>query len=747
MSTIRNLDEDADPDVAIGGALALAEGVRADESCRVMRRLFVVAFAVLLAGCPDRPAGPAPPAPPAPPQPAGAKVSGRIEAAGGTIALPDGTRVVFPPNAVAGATEFTVARTELAGREDGRTIARIECEPGASFAAPVELQLPLSPDATPGDEGALLVAQVGAAGTYEVVPSTIEVVDGRPRAVAFVRHFSSCDFIFDSAFETARRWADPPPESCEPIQIPFYRQGVAPECVPASLEMAVKAVRPDRGPVWELMADAKLSGGISNLGAKFDEDLRQALHDRIGVTPLRIFWSGPCMTAGLGNLVLYYQRTLAAGRPIVVLSTLLTDRDRPNSGHCVVLVGYDPSGFWVQNPQGKAGAGGLRPCGPEHVSRDAFLGALGIKGASPSTGTGLRIARMGISDAVTTIELPKPPTPLRSRVTINAPPADTWFEAPAGHGVGTSICALWWDGKAPGGTRWFVRPGMAGKNREGEGETVDAIPPEMTRLRIGCFQGDPNMGPLEPTKGLEVANTYPKHPVEAVVTLAIRNMTARKLVASPPPQRVRVPGEQGQAVAFTFDDVDRWLDDASPSPQEFLVEAAVNAGNNDTDALTFRFKLERSKAGFFRIQPPTHEPRPLPGWTFDSSPGAVRGALRSGDKETRYELTWDALPSKVPEGTQLKFTARCRLDGDVMERTTSIDLDVGGSMWEIKPAWHKVSASARIPVTQQEFTIVFPRALASDKTVTLPPIELRVNIPNCGSDTFTYPVEWVPPRR
>jgi len=294
--------------------------------------------------------------------------SGTVTAAGGAIGLPDGTRVVFPPGAVAGPVQLTLAKVDPASFLDGPSrFERVLITATASvneFTKPVEIRVPLPVTMTPADSMDLIVGRIDSTGVVIVHSSTIRVIDGRPHAVVETTSFSS--WLFEWLLGTQT------PVVAGPLGVPYYSQDDTHACWAAVIQMLTQAVRPSEfDAIPDVIGHMGIdptdgTGGITGwkwvVGLAFSD----IIESRTGVRPRRQGWilGDPWLLLELKEHI--KQLIGVEGWPVAFFPTF--------KNHSVLLVGYRTDTFLVHDPQGLWDPPGNRAVTWEELTAGAGLG-------------------------------------------------------------------------------------------------------------------------------------------------------------------------------------------------------------------------------------------------------------------------------------------------------------------------------------------------------------------------------------
>ncbi len=581
--------------------------------------------------------------------------TGTVRPAGGRIALVGGIELLFPADAVDAEIPVTLRLLDGAalypGPGDDRLV--IECDaPIKQFRKQVEIRIPLIADVKPEQAQDLIVGRIDeTTGSAMVYPARVEVADGRTHLVVSTDRFSGWILFggklylgykaigaVGNVLDLAKYhlW-DSIPASRDPIRIPIYSQGLSPECLAGSIQMATKAVDPHCGETWKILEAGRIKGGCPNLSAAWNSGLAQIAQERSGAAPTICWWDAVFDMRGtplLGALNRYLRRAIGVrGHPIVFGSTALRDKDRPTF-HAVVLVGYDANGnWWVVDPQVK-NKDDMKP-----VKKTAD--ELGLSG--------------GIKNNFLTMELNAELKYHREIpfVTVNVPPRGVWFEGPAG--IDKTVYVFDWDGRQPGGQAW-IRKNSLDESDNPPPPVAGVIAGDMTRL---------SMMASSPGVGLEVINADPDAPRRAEVSMQIVNLETNKVVAptgdtGPLQQSLTIPPHSRAYVKFSVDL--KHLRGESRSDQRFraTVTALSDAvpGNASEGMLIDRASFE------FVLAP---EVLPVGYWVLKERRAADSKLYKDDDSDPQGKIV--TTHKKVAEG---KFEGTHTINGQIRLKGTRL---------------------------------------------------------------------------
>jgi hypothetical protein len=262
-----------------------------------------------------------------------------IPISGGTVALADGTAVVFPSGAVSAPLSVTLRKESATDFVDGTSesgMAVVSATAAVTeFLKEVEIRVPLPAGMTPQDSSDLVAGLIHEeTGGVLVERSEIVMEDGKPFAVIRTNHFS----------RRLVEWlvGKKPPTSAGPLPVPFYGQGESSFCWAASLQMVTQAARFEQDRmVTDIIGRAGVDeGGITGLSFRFGSAITDIVRDRTGVRPTRKQWD----FGNYGQLRWDLMREIGVnGRPVAIHHSAWE--------HAVVVVGYNNlNTFLIHDP-------------------------------------------------------------------------------------------------------------------------------------------------------------------------------------------------------------------------------------------------------------------------------------------------------------------------------------------------------------------------------------------------------------
>lgn len=133
------------------------------------------------------------------------------------------------------------------------------------------------------------------------------------------------------------------------IKTPYFTQNGGPDCWAAAALLLTASVNPSaKNNVNQFVYDAQMFDGINvnNMGSntKFKEEIKA----RAGIYP-DITVMG--YTYNNSQVIAEVKKPLNLGRPVMFCSDHRMESSETNSGHCINIVGYNASGFYVRDPK------------------------------------------------------------------------------------------------------------------------------------------------------------------------------------------------------------------------------------------------------------------------------------------------------------------------------------------------------------------------------------------------------------
>lgn len=444
-----------------------------------------------------------------------------------------------PAGAVAAETTVSVRQLDARGYlEPGRGGILLDITaPVSEFAEAIELRAALPSWYTPEDTWAAMALLLDPeTGFWQYESATVEVIDGRPMLVLETDHlswrlFEWLDEMFEYKF---------PPEQAEPLELPYYSQGITPNCLAAVLQMAAQSAkyRPE-GEVHGFMGalgPAYFGEGQGNPRLRWSHATGAYLTQQTDKAAKRIYW----MALQQQIQVEYIQRQLAFERRPVLLSSY-------TAGHALLLVGYpDRKSFYVHNPQQTTGTN-------SNMYRRMTLEQLGLD----ETGN-------------LTIVVPTAPAADRPLVSVNLLDECVDFAVPTG-----DYYSYRWD---VSDARGYV---IRANRPVPKGRLVEVIPSDVAEV----------VAQRASYSGIEVANAHMAGDSKSVL-LRI------EVVGHGPgqthyeqSQTIELPPRTTRRVGFSTFAVDEFRD---PAPQNvrYTFRAAVTVDGKVTDEASFEFVLE-----------------------------------------------------------------------------------------------------------------------------------------------------------
>lgn len=569
------------------------------------RRRTGLALALLfVVGCsseqgPTAPGGPDGPDTPTPTTPTDPPLThtSQVGSTGGRVGLADGTAAVFPPGAVQGTTQVTVARREVSSYLDGasatgRTVIRFEAGV-TSFAQDVEIRVPLPADLTPADSLHVTAGVIDdTTGAITVVHPSIQTLEGKPFVVVKTRHFS--DWIFEWLGGGKR-----PPASAGPLEIPYYNQGESGYCWATSLQMVTRAVRHDETyTIPEIVGRMGIDeGGITSISFRLSPTIAQIVKDRTGVRPTRQTWDW----VNANQMKEYLKREIGLERrPVALFATMWN--------HAVVVVGYDGDTFILHDP-----ASTRTEVGYEARPWSAIGGA------------------MGVTDNFVTLVAPVPFATTTSPVRVNVLPRAFRVSKPStGADDPSAVYHYRWDHGRTGGYAF---------RHATSDEGVETLPGGVRTLSV---DGD-----------VQLSNASRSEPAEVSVWMDVTAMGAPTGVGHVSIQRTVTVGPNAVA-SFRPGDlpVDTFRYNRA-TPTEYLVSVSALVGATRVDRTSFRFSIDPVVPALTSLDPATAmvgetvriRGRHL-GWS------RYRNRVTIGGVEVKDFVAWtnDQITVKVPSG-------------------------------------------------------------------------------------------------
>jgi hypothetical protein len=461
----------------------------------------------------------------------------------------DDWQISFPVGAVADNTEFLVrqvdAQDQLAPESEGLLLE--VTAPVAEFDAPVEYRVWLPDQYSTEDSWAVMALLLDPeTGAWQYETATIEMAGGRPQLVLETEHFSSRLFewlsnLFEYKF---------PPESAEPLEMPYYSQGVTPNCLSAVLQMGAQSAtyRPESEVhgFMGALGPAFFGQGQGNPRLRWGYATGSYLTQQTGTAAKRIYW----MKFQQQIQVEYIQRQLAFQHRPVLLSSY-------TAGHALLLVGYpNRRSFYAHDPQQGTGK----------MYRTMSLEKLGLD----ETGN-------------LTIVIPKAPADNRPLISVNLLDDSVNFEAST-----NQYYSFRWDVDSTNG--YLIRA-----NRPmPKGKVVDVIPKDASTVTAGR----PSF------TGIEVANAH-RHGDPKTVALLIEvvghgpaktHYEERRTLTLQPATRQRVNFDSFSVGEFR---------DPSPQATRYTFKVTASVDGKECDQASFDFVLEPE-------MPPTPVPAVAP---------------------------------------------------------------------------------------------------------------------------------------
>jgi hypothetical protein len=406
--------------------------------------------------------------------PAVASAQQRIGPDGGTVRLPDGTRLVFPAGAVGEPVPVKLERLAPDARFQGEGLVwdLLECTaPVKEFREAVELRVPLPAEFAGENASSVLVGFLEE--SYNAIRAAIgkvERVGDHAELVLSTTHFTN--IVINRPRFPGRRT-----KLGTVLHVPWYGQGEAPGekvgyCYAAALQMICEAVNPAPAPdhtVYNVVGQvgASPAEGFSAWDARWSEKIDPLIKARTGLKPEsveRTIWYGAkTLTLWQDGLAGYLRSRIDLGYPIYLNGYRSDDEENPGSKerkpHAVVVVGYsrNPSTgaykYYVHDPTklGRNPAYDLRT--PQQLGLDIW----------------------DITYPFATVALLTPCTATRLE-TLNVP--NDAFQL-IKRGPPARVYSFHWDHRTPQGYAWRLRGG-AGVT---EGD-VEAIPADVDELRV-----------------------------------------------------------------------------------------------------------------------------------------------------------------------------------------------------------------------------------------------------------------------
>lgn len=458
-----------------------------------------------------------------------------ISPSGGTVALKDGTSVVFPAGAVSSPLQVTLKKGQPSTWFDGsgeQQKAVVETTASVTeFAKDVEIRIPLPVGMTPADSSDVLAGVIDeTTGAVTVEASHISMIDGKPFLVVETNHFSSrfAEWLFGK---------DPPSSAL--LTLPYYSQGSSPYCWATSLEMVTQGANyGDLRSIADIIGAAGIDeGGISAASFRMSSTISGIVKGRTGVKPDRNMfdWVNKSLMRD------YLRREIGVNKRPVALFL-------GKAEHAIVVVGYDGSNFRVHDP----------------ASLTTTSVGYTVKPWSDM------IDGMAINDKLVTLVVPKDLPATTDRVTVNFLSQAFQFLKPYyGPGEESQLWRYKWD---------YTRPEGYSIRNVVTDQIGNPIPGEVSTLKVG---GE-----------IQLANSSRTASKDVVVYLDVQALGAPSGMGRLSTQQVVTVGPNSTKNLQVPDiPVDTFRYNIIDEPVEYTLSAIVREGGNTLDWQTVKFKI------------------------------------------------------------------------------------------------------------------------------------------------------------
>ncbi|MBN1292840.1 MAG: IPT/TIG domain-containing protein [Candidatus Latescibacteria bacterium] len=261
----------------------------------------------------------------------------KIDSAGGTISLSDGSSVVFPAGAISSPTDFTLKKIAPDSYFDGDDLERIvlSCTGNVNtFNSMVEIRVPLPDGMTAADSSRIFAGLIDdESGAVTIEHTEIRMIDNKPVLVLPTKHFSN----------RLLEWfvGPTPPDNYGPLTVTYFNQGSSNYCWATSLQMVTEAVNHDNSnEIFDIIGKMGVDeSGITAGSFRFSSTLAGIVSSRTGVKPDRMIWD----YINVNNMKDYLKREIGVRQHPVALFNGVWE-------HAVVIVGYTGNTFYIHDP-------------------------------------------------------------------------------------------------------------------------------------------------------------------------------------------------------------------------------------------------------------------------------------------------------------------------------------------------------------------------------------------------------------
>lgn len=543
--------------------------------------------------------------------PAEATVAGPVTPeAGATVALPDGAQVRIPPGALAAPATLTATKLRVTGPDAACAAAyEFTLSPAhLALKAPATLVLPFDAASVPGgDPGrgvkvALLVSDQG----WAEVPAAVDRAAGK--AVVKTDHFSTYQVYYPNTW--ASHSLDKGPVI---LRVPYYPQDGAGWCWAASTQMLLKYYGRDTE-IWSI---AESFGADYTTGLNAGNFLRGLYAAYLAGHGLQVEQShlGWVDATALTGYVKYQLRQ---GRPVWLAAA--------NAGHAVVVVGFDETGMYINDPSGflfdfahaKADDGHMAVA---HIASRDWFRALDANFFSKEAPLGMKQTLVVVNARPSAV----PP------LTMSVLSRDVQFRIPRPKDVGASITNdFQWDGtKKPHG-HCFVG--------------LDTYPPAMF---VGTPDNNPGNADTLSKFTVSLANSLDE-PAQVSVLLLLDGQKLREQKLTVPPRSSNVELDLMEKEPYAFQQ-----HPLRPGPHQFQLALSKDGQVVDFSNIHFvmgpavpsGFKAERLQGHLAKMFKLSWDPNPeaRAGWakiTYDIWADG-KWVSRAGSNSWVHELPED----------------------------------------------------------------------------------------------------------
>ncbi|MBN1293347.1 MAG: IPT/TIG domain-containing protein [Candidatus Latescibacteria bacterium] len=276
----------------------------------------------------------------------GETAQAEIGPAGGSVKLPDGISVTFPPDAVSTSKKVTVSslKSDVYNTNGFTYMKVIKCTGFTEiFGKPVQLAVPLKGSGIETENNNIFAAVISDGnGSMTMLPCSIQNIDDVPNIVAETEHFSIFGFWFYGEDEGENPGT--PPASAR-LDIPIYNQGESPYCWAACIHMLTQSVPRDHSQpsqVYDIIGKLGIdAGGLTAANLVNSASLADFIKSRSNDYPERGLWLQIAHWDPWEKVRNYIKCEVGiAGRPVMI----------HDGTHAVVIVGYENDIFWVHDP-------------------------------------------------------------------------------------------------------------------------------------------------------------------------------------------------------------------------------------------------------------------------------------------------------------------------------------------------------------------------------------------------------------